>query len=257
MATNLPVKKKVASYDISRADETIDLAQDLTRFIKENKLFHNIQGKEFVNVEGWQYAGSRLGIVGIVEEVINRSVDGELKYEAKVSLLNLRTGQKCGSGFAICSSKEQGKKFWQEYAISSMAQTRAIGKAFRNILAWIIRAAGYEPTPAEEMDAVVQPSEPPANSQPTQAEVIPRKPAEKSVAVEAAVNQVMPGEVLTKKQKADLLLLTNSSYISERDRRRVVSNINTVTLEEYNKAIAYLQRQIEAGKANEEGGQGE
>ena len=33
-----------------------------------------------------------------------------------------------------------------------MAQTRAIGKAYRNILAWIIRAAGYEPTPAEEMD---------------------------------------------------------------------------------------------------------
>jgi hypothetical protein len=59
-------KVKVESYDISRSDETLDLAKDLAKFIKDNKLTTNVQGKEFVNVEGWQYAGSRLGIVPIV-----------------------------------------------------------------------------------------------------------------------------------------------------------------------------------------------
>ena len=33
-----------------------------------------------------------------------------------------------------------------------MAQTRAEGKAFRMILAWLMKAAGFEATPAEEMD---------------------------------------------------------------------------------------------------------
>ena len=148
-----PVRKtKIESYDISRSDETLHLATDLAKFIKENKLTTTVQGKEFVNVEGWQYAGSRLGIVPIVDHVINVSNDQEIKYQAKVTLFDMRSGHTVGAGFAICSSKEQGKKFYQEFAIMSMAQTRAIGKAYRNILAWIIRAAGYEPTPAEEME---------------------------------------------------------------------------------------------------------
>ncbi|RZJ85900.1 MAG: hypothetical protein EOO60_14165, partial [Hymenobacter sp.] len=150
------VAKKAApraeSYDIAKSDETLDLAKDLAKFIKDNKLSTQVQGKEFVNVEGWQYAGSRLGIVPVVEHVINLSNDQELKYQAKVTLFDLRHGVTVGAGFAICSNKESGKKFYQEFAIASMAQTRAIGKAYRNILAWIIRAAGYEPTPAEEME---------------------------------------------------------------------------------------------------------
>ena len=32
-----------------------------------------------------------------------------------------------------------------------MAQTRAIGKAYRNIIGWVIKLSGYEPTPAEEV----------------------------------------------------------------------------------------------------------
>ncbi len=46
-------------------------------------------------------------------------------------------------GIAICSNKEGSKKFFDEYAILSMAQTRAVGKAFRNQLAWLMKAAGF------------------------------------------------------------------------------------------------------------------
>ena len=89
-------KRKVESYDISRSDETLHLATDLAKFIKENKLFMNIQGKEFVNVEGWQYAGSRLGILPVVEELMNLSDEHEIKYKPQVKLLNLRTEQVVG-----------------------------------------------------------------------------------------------------------------------------------------------------------------
>ena len=157
--TNTSVDKKhIDSYDIANSYETMHLAQDLARFIKENKLFHHIQGKAYVNVEGWQYAGARLGILPVIEELHRIPTDtDEVKYQAQVKLYNLKhqvdgQSQVVGSGFAICSNKENGKRNYQEFAIALMAQTRAIGKAYRNILAWIIRAAGYEPTPAEEMD---------------------------------------------------------------------------------------------------------
>jgi hypothetical protein len=160
------------------ATDTHALANDLAKFIKENKLSTQMQGKEFVNVEGWQYAGSRLGILPIVEHLTNCSTEQELKYEAKVTLLQLSSGLTVGAGFAICSNKESGKKFNQEFAIASMAQTRAIGKAYRNILAWILRAAGYEATPAEEME--YQSAQPapvaqgqPAVQQPAPAAVVP------------------------------------------------------------------------------------
>ncbi|MGD1894013.1 MAG: hypothetical protein ACFB15_25880 [Cyclobacteriaceae bacterium] len=142
----------IKTYDIASSQDTIELASDIANFIKEKKLFHHIQGKAYVNVEGWQYAGARLGILPIVDELENLSNETETKYQAKVRLLNLLSQQTVGVGFAICSNKENGKRNYQEFAIASMAQTRAIGKAYRNILAWIIRAAGYEPTPAEEMD---------------------------------------------------------------------------------------------------------
>jgi hypothetical protein len=39
-----------------------------------------------------------------------------------------------------------------------MAQTRAIGKAYRNLIGWVMKMTGYESTPAEEMK--VAPAEP-------------------------------------------------------------------------------------------------
>ena len=55
---------------------------------------------------------------------------------------------------AICTNKEHGKTNFDEYAVASMAQTRAVGKAFRMKIGWLLKVAGYETTPAEEMDAI-------------------------------------------------------------------------------------------------------
>lgn len=103
-------------------------------------------------MKGWQYAGSRLGIVLVVERVLSLGEEVEIKYQAKVSLLDLHRDCVVGAGFTVCSSLEDGRRGYQEFAIISMAQTRAVGKTFRNSLAWLVRAAGYEATPAEEMD---------------------------------------------------------------------------------------------------------
>lgn len=247
-------KSRIESYDIAKSDETMHLANDLAKFIKENKLYQNIQGKEYVNVEGWQYAGSRLGILPVVEHVINVSTDTELKYQAKVNLLNLRTEQVVGAGFAICSNKEQGKKYYQEFAIASMAQTRAIGKAYRNILAWIIRAAGYEPTPAEEMDYSGNTQEAPRAEQPQPAAA--PKPM-KAVPVEAekqpeevpAPAAVAPVSTSVKyasaPQKEEIIRLLNNPVITRQEKTKMLLNINKLDEERATQAIAKLKKAIE------------
>ena len=65
---------------------------------------------------------------------------------------NIVTGLPVSVGHALCSNKERSKRSFDEYAILSMAQTRAEGKAYRLLLGWLMKAAGFEATPAEEMD---------------------------------------------------------------------------------------------------------
>ena len=121
--------------------------------IVKNKLFTNIRGKNYVNVEGWQIAGAFTGTFPIVESVDNLSDDKCYRYRAEVSLRD-KDGNKVGYGVAICTNKEAGKTNFDEYAVASMAQTRAVGKAYRMKIGWLLKVAGYETTPAEEMDAV-------------------------------------------------------------------------------------------------------
>ena len=245
--TKVEKKPKVESYDIAKSDETLHLAIDLAKFIKENRLYQNIQGKEYVNVEGWQYAGSRLGILPVVEHVVNISTDDEIKYQAKVNLLDLRSQQVVGAGFAICSNKEQGKKYYQEFAIASMAQTRAIGKAYRNILAWIIRAAGYEPTPVEEMDyAGNDSSAKPAV--PTEKKAT-MKAAPATAATEAAAADAEPATAgvryASAKQKEEIIRLLNSPVITRQEKTKMLLNINRFDEERAAQAIEKLKKVIE------------
>lgn len=244
-------KPKIESYDIAKSDETLHLAVDLAKFIKENKLYQNIQGKEYVNVEGWQYAGSRLGILPVVDHVVNISTDDEIKYQAKVNLLDLRSQQVVGAGFAICSNKEQGKKYYQEFAIASMAQTRAIGKAYRNILAWIIRAAGYEPTPAEEMDY--------SGNEPAKTAQRPAPAtAEKKATMKAAeaTTEAPKAEVeaetasasiryASAKQKEEIIRLLNNPVITRQEKTKMLLNINRLDEERAKQAIDKLKKVIE------------
>jgi hypothetical protein len=224
-----PTKREANSYDIAKPEETLQLATDLTKFIRDNKLFQNIQGREYVNVEGWQFAGSRLGLVPVVTELVNISTNEEIKYQACVELINLRNDQKVGGGFAICSNKEPGKRGYQEFAIASMAQTRAVGKAYRNILAWVIKAAGYEATPAEEMEYQGNTM----TAQPT--------PAQQAIAAEEDADI----KTATAKQKAEIIKLLNHPTITMDEKNKMLMNINRFDEDRAGQAIAKLKKSIE------------
>jgi len=137
--------------NLTKPEEVARFAADLKKFIVTQKLFTPIQGKNYVNVEGWQYAGAATGILPVVKLLENLSEGEEIKYQATVELVQISTGTVVGGGWAICSNKEAKRKGADEYVIASMAQTRAVGKAYRNLFAWLMKAAGYEGTPAEDM----------------------------------------------------------------------------------------------------------
>lgn len=132
--------------------DALDFAKELAKFIRDQKLSIKIKNKDFVMVEGWQFAGMHYGLVPIARkpERIETKTD-EIRYGCEVDLIRISTGQRVGYGYSMCSNKEEHKGTHEEFKITSMAQTRAISKAYRNLMSWLIKAAGFEPTPAEEM----------------------------------------------------------------------------------------------------------
>lgn len=142
---------QLRSYELAEVNKMSDMAKLLQKHIVNHRLFTNIAGKGYAHVDGWQFGGGLLGLFARVVAVENLSNEKEIKWRADAEIFNLKSGQVVSRGFAICSSLEGKKKGFDEYAILSMAQTRAIGKAYRNVIGWVMKLAGYESTPSEEI----------------------------------------------------------------------------------------------------------
>lgn len=141
------------SVDLGSPVALIEFAKTLKTFIVSEGLFTKIQNKNYVNVEGWQFAGAATGVFPVVKKVTRIELEtNEIRYRAEVELKRLVDDTVVGYGVAICSTNEKGRANVDEYVIASMAQTRATGKAYRNAFAWLMKMAGMEATPAEEMD---------------------------------------------------------------------------------------------------------
>jgi hypothetical protein len=141
---------ELKQYDLNDVKGLTQLANTLKRHIVDNNLFTPIQGKNYVQVEGWQFAGGLLGLIPRVVRLEDISREGEKRWLAEVEIVD-RNDRVVSKGFAICSQKEMNRLRSDEYVLASMAQTRAIGKAYRNVIGWVMKLANYEPTPAEEI----------------------------------------------------------------------------------------------------------
>jgi hypothetical protein len=129
-----------------------ELATPLADVIEAKKLYATISGRRHITAEGWTTLGGMLGVVPVVCWTRpNETGDG---YVARVEARTL-DGRVVGAAESECSRVESKWKNRDPYAIRSMAQTRAIGRALRAPLGQIVVLAGYEPAGAEEI-----PSEP-------------------------------------------------------------------------------------------------
>jgi len=109
----------------------------------------NIRGKQYPKIEWWTTVSASLGLFPQVLFAQRLDREDEIAYEAKVAVY--RQNQIVASGEAMCSSKEERWSHADEYAIKSMAITRASGKAYRIPLSFLAVMAGLEATPAEEI----------------------------------------------------------------------------------------------------------
>ena len=113
-----------------------------------NPLFTKIGSNKHLHVEAWKTIGKGYGYTPHIEWSRERTDGG---WEARAVFLDLN-GIQVGSGEAECGTR--GDTTWEgrpSYQQRSMAQTRAISRAGRNTLDWVVILAGYSATPKEEM----------------------------------------------------------------------------------------------------------
>jgi hypothetical protein len=132
-----------------------ELATPLADVIEAKKLYATISGRRHITAEGWTTLGGMLGVVPVVCWTRpNETGDG---YVARVEARTL-DGRVVGAAESECSRVESKWKNRDPYAIRSMAQTRAIGRALRAPLGQIVVLAGYEPAGAEELPSEAEPA---------------------------------------------------------------------------------------------------
>ena len=122
------------------------LATALKGVIVAQGLTSKISGKEYVLVEGWTLLGTMLGVFPVCSWT-RPMEDG---WEARVEARTL-SGAIVGAAEAQCRRSETNWSVREDFALRSMAQTRATAKALRLPLGYVAKLAGYESTPAEEM----------------------------------------------------------------------------------------------------------
>jgi len=154
---------RLGSLEIASPEDVIRrataISKELAKIVESCKLYTLLNGRKFVRVEGWTTMGGMLGVLPR-EVSAERQEDGG--YLAVVELVRVSDGAIIGRGSALCGMDEHdrnGNQTWggrAEYARRSMSITRATGKAYRLGFSWIMTLAGYEPTPAEEMDGVIE-----------------------------------------------------------------------------------------------------
>ena len=132
--------------------EAIEIARTkaaiLADIVEEQGLFSVIQGRRHLHVEAWKTIGKGYGYSPQIEWT--RPIEGG-GWEARCIFTDL-AGEQVGSGEAECGTYGDGPWVGRaSYAQRSMAQTRAISRAGRNCLDWVVILAGFSATPKEEM----------------------------------------------------------------------------------------------------------
>jgi hypothetical protein len=146
----LPVAPAITLFGtddpVAVVERASTIATALADVIKRRSLYKHIGQSDHVFVEGWTLLGSMLGVFAEVEW--SRPLEDGWESRAVARTL---AGRTVGAAESMCSRSESKWKHSDDYAIRSMAQTRAVSKALRLPLGFIMELAGYSATPADEV----------------------------------------------------------------------------------------------------------
>ena len=175
----LPSPQEVVDVAAAEAEVLAKVIEDQNLYVAMGHDRKTGEERRYVNVEGWQTLGAIRGLATITEwsrrtddyqplRTESKWVDGangkrrkEVTtvqegiggWEARVQLVNTE-GRVIGAAESECTWDEEVWSQRESNALRSMAQTRAIGKVYRGVFAFVMALAGYVTTPAEEMPII-------------------------------------------------------------------------------------------------------
>ena len=160
-------KRELATRAEAKPNAIVQDAQNkadmLYNVVEKQHLYQEIRGKKYLQLEAWQTLGKFCNVIGEIEWVKPVDLWDARGFEARAIIKTVEvtrneeggTTTKVGDIIAIaesmCMNDEpnwQGKPIFQ---LKSMSQTRALSKAYRSCLSFIVALAGYATSPAEEM----------------------------------------------------------------------------------------------------------
>lgn len=160
-------KQEIATRPETEPNAIVQDAQNkadmLYNVVEKQHLYQEIRGKKYLQLEAWQTLGKFCNITGEIEWVKSVELWDARGFEARAVIkltevsideegtTHIKVGDTIAAAESMCMNDEpnwQGKPIFQ---LKSMAQTRALSKAYRSCLSFIVALAGYAPTPAEEM----------------------------------------------------------------------------------------------------------
>ena len=130
--------------------EAQEMANALYQVVEKQHLYMDIQGKKYLQLEAWQLLGRFCRAHGFVESVQPVEYFGVQGFNARAVVIDSE-GVKIADVEAVCMMDEPNWKGKPLFQLKSMAQTRALSKAYRSCLSFVVSIAGYAATPLEEM----------------------------------------------------------------------------------------------------------
>ncbi len=175
----LPSPQEVVEAATAEAEVLAAVIEDRKLYVAMGHDRKTGEERRYVNVEGWQTLGAMRGLATITEwsrrtedyqplrteskwvdapngkrrKEVTTVQEGIGGWEARVKLVNTE-GRIIGAAESECTWDEEVWSQRESNALRSMAQTRAIGKVYRGVFAFVMALAGYVTTPAEEMPII-------------------------------------------------------------------------------------------------------
>ena len=135
-----------------QVDKASEMARVLQDVVNQANLSKDFGGqKDHLEYEAWQTIGQFFNCTPVTEwtKPISEG-DKIVGWESRVKVVNVE-GRIIAAAESMCMRDEPNWKTKPNYALRSMSQTRAAGKALRSVFAFVAVLAGYSATPSEEM----------------------------------------------------------------------------------------------------------
>lgn len=156
-ATAMMIKPNAVIQDAQKKADT------LYSVVEKQHLYQEIKGKKYLQLEAWQTLGKFCNVTGEIEWVKPVEMWDARGFEARAVIKTIALEKdeegtiivKVGDTIAAAESMTMtDEENWADkpmFQLKSMAQTRALSKAYRSCLSFIVALAGYAVSPAEEM----------------------------------------------------------------------------------------------------------